>query len=162
MTSPTNANHTEGEAPERRADHLSKQEEARSGGASPLPPPPDPQARPAIAKRRVFTADEIERHLTALARLGRGERGAYLRRNGLYSSQIADWRRKRKAGLEIKRGPKALVPNPLEKTLAEKDRRIEELERRLKRAELMLEIQKKAQEVLDTFQAKEPESGANA
>ena len=47
------------------------------------------------------------------------------------------------------------VDPALTKQLAEKDRRIAELERRLKRADLMLEIQKKAQEVLATF----PERG---
>ena len=114
---------------------------------------------PAKAKRRVHSAGEIEKHLAALDKLGRGERGAYLRQNGLYSSQIADWRQKRLAGLAVKRGPKAQEPNPLTKVVAEKDRRIAELERRLKRADLMLEIQKKAQEYFASFPAKETGSG---
>ncbi|MGH7441706.1 MAG: hypothetical protein ACREKE_03415 [bacterium] len=84
-----------------------------------------------------------------------------MRQHGLYSSQLTDWRRRRSAGLVVKRGPKAEAPNPLAKVVAEKDRRISELERRLKRAELMLEIQKKAQEVLATFPERGQGSGEN-
>jgi transposase-like protein len=140
--------------PERRTDPLDPDEEARSSGAPSAGAPPDPQV-PAKAKRRTFSASEIEKHLAALDKLGRGDHGAYCRQHGLYSSQIADWRKKRTAGLQVKRGPAAQAPNPLAKQLAEKDRRIAELERRLKRADLLLEIQKKAQEVLATF----PERG---
>lgn len=153
------AKDTEEGAPERRGDHLAVNEEPRSSGAPSSGSPPDPQV-PARAKRRNHGATEIEQHLGALDKLGRGARGAYLRQHGLYSSQITDWRRKRLAGLEVKRGPKAQAPNPLAKVVAEKDRRINELERRLKRADLMLEIQKKAQEVLATFQEKDPGTGA--
>jgi transposase-like protein len=116
---------------------------------------------PAKAKRRLHSASDIEKHLAMLDKLGRGARGAYLRQHGLYSSQIADWRQKRLAGLSVKRGPKAQEPNPLAKVVAEKERRIAELERRLKRADLLLEIQKKAQEVLATFPAKGTGSDEN-
>ena len=151
-----------GEAPERRADPFTSLEEAQSGGASPVGgSPPDPQV-PAIAKRRSFSVAEIEEHLAALDKLGHGERGAYMRQHGLYSSQVAGWRHKRSVALAVKRGPKARERNPLAKVVAEKDRRISELERRLKRAELMLDIQKKAQEVLATFPAKEFGSGESA
>jgi hypothetical protein len=114
---------------------------------------------PAKATRRAFSPSEIEKHLSALDKLGHGEKGAYMRAQGLYSKQIADWRTKRLAGLSAKRGPKAQAPNPLTKQLAEKDRRIQQLERRLKRAELMLEIQKKAQEYFATFPEKGPGGG---
>ena len=147
-------------APERRGDHRSSEEEARSSGAPSAGAPPDPQV-PAKAERRRFSAEKIEEHLAALDKLGRGEVGAYMRQHGLYSSQITDWRRRRTAGLDVKRGPKAQAPNPLAKVVAEKDRQIQQLERRLKRAELMLEIQKKAQEYFATFPEKGPGGGAS-
>lgn len=144
--------------PERRDDHLNAYGEARSSGSPPAGGPPDPQV-PARAKRRIFLAPEIEKHLAAIDKLGRGEKGAYMRAQGLYSKQVADWRTRRMAGLSTKRGPKAQAPNPLAKQLAEKDRHIQQLERRLKRAELMLEIQKKAQEYFASFPEKLPGGG---
>jgi hypothetical protein len=67
-----------------------------------------------------------------------------MRQLGIYSSQVSGWRKRQLAGLSTKRGPKAKETNPLDKVVAAKDRRIRELENRLKRAELMLEIQKKS------------------
>jgi hypothetical protein len=145
-------------APERRDDHLNAEEEARSSGAPSAGGPPDPQV-PAKAKRRAFSAAEIEKHLAMLDKLGHGDKGAYMRAQGLYSKQVADWRAKRLAGLTTKRGPQAASFNPLTKQLAERDRRILQLERRLKRAELMLEIQKKAQEYFASFPEKLPGGG---
>lgn len=142
-------------APERRGDNPNAGEKPGSSGAPSAGAPPDPQV-PAKAKRRIFSATEIEKHLAMLDKLGHGDKGAYMRAQGLYSKQVADWRAKRLAGLSMKRGPKAHAPNPLAKQLAQKDRQIHQLERRLKRAELMLEIQKKAQEYFASFPEKEP------
>ena len=102
------------------------------------------------AKRRQFTVEYKLRVLReADACTGHGDIGAMLRREGLYSSQLAAWRRLRdeqaKAGLKArKRGPKS-----------KRDPRVQELERenarlkrRLERVELMLTIQKKASEML--------------
>jgi hypothetical protein len=47
----------------------------------------------------------------------------------------------------------------LDKVGATKERRIRELKNRLKRAELMLEIQKKAQKALATFRERGESSG---
>lgn len=55
---------------------------------------PDPSARP---RRRSYTAEYKERILAeydALA-VGSAERGALLRREGLYSSHLAEWRKAR-------------------------------------------------------------------
>ena len=76
--------------------------------------------------------------------------GALLRREGLYSSQLAAWRRRRdelaKVGLKAsKRGPKGKVEDPRIKQLERENAR---LMRRLDRVELMLDIQKKASEML--------------
>ncbi|MEI2817315.1 MAG: hypothetical protein V9E99_12810 [Microthrixaceae bacterium] len=57
----------------------------------------DPAARP---KRRTFTRAEKLAHLDAYDALPKGsdERGAYLRREGLYSSHISEWRKQRDCG----------------------------------------------------------------
>ena len=57
----------------------------------------DPAARP---KRRSFTRAEKLGHLAAYDALPKGsdERGAYLRREGLYSSHISEWRKQRDSG----------------------------------------------------------------
>ncbi len=111
---------------------------------------PDPEVTER-AKRRRFTAEYKLRILRkADACKGDGDIGALLRREGLYSSQLAAWRRQRdelaKAGLKSrKRGPKAKVVDPRVKQLERENAR---LKRRLDRVELMLTIQKKASEML--------------
>ncbi len=111
---------------------------------------PDPEVTER-AKRRRFTAEYKLRILRkADACKGGGDVGALLRREGLYSSQLAAWRRQRdeiaKAGLKArKRGPKGKVVDPQVKQLKRENAR---LKRRLERVELMLTIQKKASEML--------------
>jgi transposase-like protein len=108
-------------------------------------------ARP---KRRRFTADYKIRILAeAEACKGTGQVAAMLRREGLYYSTLKDWRDARAAGglnaLEPARtGPRPKERNPLEAELKQVQKEKKALERRLKRAELMLEIQKKASELM--------------
>jgi transposase-like protein len=111
---------------------------------------PDPavEAKP---KRRRFTAEYKLGLLREVERAkGPGEVGAILRREGLYSSHLATWRRERdrvaKAGLAArKRGPQARVKDPRVQQL---ERENAKLRRQLQRVETMLEIQKKASELL--------------
>jgi transposase len=114
----------------------------------------DPEV-PAKASRRQFTA-EYKRRILREAEAARdaGEIGALLRREGLYSSHLSTWRRARErgelAGLSPKgRGRKMKAANPLVKRVAELERDKRRLERRLKQAELLLEIQKKASQLLE-------------
>lgn len=78
----------------------------------------------------------------------RGAASAILRREGLYSSSITDWRRQRDAGAyeglsPVKRGPKAAPANPLSAEHAQLQRDYKRLEQRLERAEAVIDIQKK-------------------
>ena len=140
---------------ERSGDERS--EAQRSGGASMVerrsPGPdgvPDPEvvARP---KRRQFTIEYKLRVVKeADACKEPGDIGALLRREGLYSSHLVLWRRQREQAASTqlksrKRGPKAKVQDPRIKQL-ERDKA--RLERRLKRAETIIEIQKKVHELL--------------
>ena len=114
----------------------------------------DPEV-PAKAKRRRFAAEYKRRVLReADAARDAGEIGALLRREALYSSHLNSWRRARErgelAGLEPKRrGRKEKAVNPLTKRVVELERDKRRLERRLKQAELLLEIQKKASQLLE-------------
>jgi transposase-like protein len=114
----------------------------------------DPEV-PAKAARRRFSG-EYKRRIVREADAARdaGEIGALLRREGLYSSHLSTWRRARErgelAGLSPKRrGRKEKAVNPLAKRLAELERDKRRLERRLKQAELLLEIQKKASQLME-------------
>jgi transposase-like protein len=113
----------------------------------------DPEVA-AKAKRRQFTAEYKLRIVReAAAAKSPGEIGALLRREGLYSSHLADWRRQRErgelAGLSAKRGRKPGPVNPLAKRVAELERDKRRLQRKLEQAELLLDIQKKASRLLE-------------
>src|SRR4051812_4939571 len=58
---------------------------------------PDPEV-PERARRRTFTAKYKLEVLAAYAAAPDGEKGAVLRREGLYSSHITEWRKARDAG----------------------------------------------------------------
>src|SRR5512144_2653281 len=58
---------------------------------------PDPEV-PERARRRTFTAQDKLEILAAYEAAAEGEKGALLRREGLYSSHLVEWRRARDAG----------------------------------------------------------------
>jgi len=101
--------------------------------------------------RRRFTTEYKLRILREVERAKvPGERGAILRREGLYSSHLVTWRRERdrvaKAGLAArKRGPKAKPRDPRLKQLEQENAR---LRRRNKQLETLVGIQKKVSELL--------------
>ena len=97
-------------------------------------------------KRRQQSAEYKLRILQELdACSGKGEIGAVLRREGLYSSLVSKWREQREKGSlnglsGQKRGPK-VDPNAAE--LARLQRENKRLKEQLERAELIIEVQKK-------------------
>src|SRR5207344_2689160 len=99
-------------------------------------------------RRRTFTAQTKLRVLAETdGAAGIGGIGAILRREGLYSSTLTDWRRQRDSGAlgaltPTKRGPKSAVRSPLAAELAQAKRENAHLGRRLERAEAIIEIQK--------------------
>ena len=85
--------------------------------------------------------------------MGTGAVGAILRREGLYSSALTDWRRQREAGIfgaltPAKRGPKASEPHPAVAQLAKAERENARLRLRLDRAEAIIDLQKKVSDLL--------------
>lgn len=112
-------------------------------------------------ERRRYTAEYklgILRELDACK--GRGEVGALLRREGLYSSLISAWREQRDkgtlAGLEPKkRGRKATRRTDAVAIENERLRKqVARLEHKLKQAELVIEVQKKVSSLLGIDLAK--------
>jgi transposase len=113
---------------------------------------PDPEVTERPVPRR-FTAEYKARIVQEADRLGRQELGSLLRREGLYSSQVSDWRKQRDHALQKwmepqKPGPKPEAPNPLAGEVAQLRREKAALERRLKQAEAIIEVQKKIAEIL--------------
>lgn len=113
-------------------------------------PMPDPEVPERPARRR-FTAEYKLRIVEeANAATGPGAVGALLRREGLYSSHLVDWRRQYRAGalssLAHPRGrPK---PHPLAAENEHLRRQVGRLSTRLARAERIIEIQGKVSELL--------------
>ena len=130
-------------------------EAANAAGAAPralrtVVPDSEVVARPL---RRRFTA-EYKRSILdqADAADDSGSIGALLRREGLYFSLLGAWRRQRKQGeldalTPKKRGPKAFV-SPLVKQNREQQAAIARLTKKLKNAELIIEVQKKVAALL--------------
>ena len=117
-----------------------------------------------VPRRRRFSAEYKLRILREVeACTSRGEIGELLRREGLYSSLLTEWRRARDggalAGLERPRGPKA---NPLEGENARLRRRAERAEAELAKARRVIEIQGNVsallEQLLGTEGASEPGS----
>ena len=110
---------------------------------------PDPAARP---RRRSFTAEYKERMLAEYDALpvGSEERGALLRREGLYSSHLAEWRKARDAAARQGLAPKVKAKRSPHQVEAERlRRRNERLKAELARTRLALEITGKAHALLE-------------
>jgi transposase-like protein len=114
---------------------------------------PDPEV-PAKAARRRFTADDKLRILTlADACTVPGSLGALLRKEGLYSSNLTAWQRQRDAGTlsaltPKQRGRKAQGRDPLRRENEQLRKENERLARRLRQAELIIDVQKKVSQML--------------
>ena len=119
----------------------------------PAPDAPSPEISPR-PRRRSFTAQDKLRILAETDRAsGTGQIGAILRREGLYSSNLTDWRKARDAATDsalapVKRGPKIAEPNPLAAQLAAAQKENARLAKQLARAEIVIDIQKKVATLL--------------
>ena len=110
---------------------------------------PEPATRP---RRRSFTAEyktEILDEYDALP-VGSSERGALLRREGLYSSHLAEWRKARDAGAREALAPKAKAKRSAEQVELERlRRRNERLEAELAKTRSALDVMGKLHALLE-------------
>lgn len=112
---------------------------------------PDPQVLAPPVRRR-FPAEYKARIVREAAACRKdGEVGALLRREGLYSSHLAAWRqqlaRHGEEGLKRKRRGPAPKPKPSAHQVA-LERENRRLQKRLAKAELIIDFQKKVHELL--------------
>ena len=125
-----------------------RRDEAPRAGASHARPTPDPEvvAKP---KRRKFTAQYRLRILEEAESCTQpGEVGRLLRREGLYSSHLTEWRRARREGslqglTPSKRGRKPAERNPLSAKVHELEAKVARLEKELHTAHTILDVQGK-------------------
>ena len=111
---------------------------------------PDSEVRP--TRRRFDVATKLRILREADRCNERGSIGALLRREGIYSSLLVRWRHERdaiaKAHLVKKRGPKPAPVNPLAEENRQLKKALAHSDARLKRAELVIELQKKVAKLL--------------
>jgi transposase-like protein len=116
------------------------------------PARPDPEV-PARAKRRTFSAQYKLEIVAEYDAAQDGEKGAVLRREGLYSSHIVEWRKSRDAGalagLKAPRGrrPRDRQAEQIARLEAEKKR----LEQELAKARFVVDVQGKLHALLETL-----------
>jgi transposase-like protein len=120
---------------------------------------PNPEVS-AIPKRRTFTANyklEILKQVDA-CKDRPGAVGELLRREGLYSSHLTEWR---KDALGKKRGRKP-SRNPLTDELEKLQKENRELKRRLEQAEVIIDVQKKLSSMLGIPLKSPPSDGSGS
>ena len=125
-------------------------------------PAPDPEVA-ATAKRRQFSSKEKHRILAAADGCTEvGQIGALLRREGIYSSQLAAWRKQRKVSertaLEPRqRGRKADPAIAEARRVVELTKENERLRRKLAQAHTIIDVQKKLCTLLGLPTAEDPD-----
>jgi len=100
------------------------------------------------AKRRTFSVKEKLRILREADACPRGEVGALLRREGIYSSHLCDWRQARDRGelsvvVPVRRGPKPAPRDPDAERIAELEKQLAQAIARAEHAEALVDLQKK-------------------
>ena len=127
---------------------------AAGGRQFPDASPPDPEVLEKKPRRK-FTA-KYKLQILAEADLCTepGSIGPLLRREGLYSSNLTTWRKQRNKGLlsamkPKKRGRKPKEKNPLAIKVARLEKENRRLKQQLKKAETIIDVQKKISEILD-------------
>ena len=128
------------------------EEPERSGGSSGRGRGPDPEVL-AKGQRRQFTAEYKLKILEeADACTEPGAIAALIRREGLYSSHLSSWRQARRSGalgaLKKRRGPKGRRNDSVTQENERLRKENARLQQRLAHVEVILEIQKKASEIL--------------
>lgn len=114
---------------------------------------PDPEVV-ATAKRRTFSKAEKLRILAAAdACAAPGDIGALLRREGIYSSHLATWRKQRQLSgqaqlVEGKRGPKVNPAAAQDRMVQQLQNEVARLRGKLAKADLIIDVQKKLSTLL--------------
>ena len=114
---------------------------------------PDSEVKPPVQRRHFSKAEKLRILNEAEACRERGEIGALVRREGIYSSYLSRWREARDRGelsgsKSKKRGPKTDINQDQAKENARLRQENERLRARLQQAETVIEVQKKLSQIL--------------
>jgi len=123
---------------------------------------PEPEVAPR-AKRRTFTAKYKLAIVAEYEQLPPGEKGALLRREGLYSSLLVEWRRARDRGaLAGLSAPKGRPPaDPKDRQIAQLEADKAKLEAELQRTRRVVQVQGRLSALLDELSGSATEDGQN-
>ncbi|MDM8005906.1 MAG: transposase [Phycisphaerae bacterium] len=103
-------------------------------------------------RRRRFSAEDKRRILAEADACERGELASLLRREGIYSSHLTQWRAAREAeglsGLEPRKAGRKPRRDDKDRAIERLEREKAKLERELKVARSLIELQIKAHEIL--------------
>jgi transposase len=117
-------------------------------------------AAPRTQGRRKFSAQEKQRILRAADACAHGELGAYLRKQGIYHSQLADWRaqlaQSGAAGLKPQRPGPAPKRDAKDREIAQLNSKIKKLEKELGIVNGLVDLQKKVQAMFSELAQSEP------
>jgi transposase len=115
---------------------------------------------PRTKSRRKFSAVEKQRLLRAADACAHGELGALLRREGIYHSQLMDWRRQLATSGGDGLGPKKTGPVPKydakDRQILALSSKVRKLEKELGIVNGLVELQKKAQALIAAMREEEP------
>jgi transposase len=126
-----------------------------SSGALPAPEVPAPPAAPERGRGRTFSPQYKLRILAEYDALDREGRGALLRREGLYSSRLSDWRAQRDRGARaaLAQPPGRPPADSRDQELARLRREHARLAKELATARRVIEVQGKLSALLETLAA---------
>lgn len=136
------------ESPQLTAPEVALEDARRAAGNATSGARPDPEVV-ATAQRRQFTSSDKRRILDAADRCTQpGEIGTLLRKEGIYSSQLATWRKQRAADQRAalapqKRGRKTDPAQAEDRRVRQLTQDNERLRRRLAQANAIIDVQKK-------------------
>ena len=128
---------------------------------SSINPVPDPEV-PARARSRKYPAGYKARILTEYEQLPREDKGAFLRREGLYTALISEWRKQRDKGALTALAKPAGRPqaDPAEREAARLRKQVERLQAELDRARKVIEVQGKLSALAEQLATDSPTSGS--
>lgn len=125
----------------------------RNAGAMDDAIDPDPEVPERARGPRRFPAAYKARILAEYETLSKAEKGALLRREGLYSSLITEWRRQRDHGGDeaLARHSGRPAADPRDREVARLKRENARLDRELDKARKVIEVQGKLSALLEQF-----------
>ncbi len=135
---------------------MAKQRWIETNGGLPSVTTPSPEVEPPTERRTRSATDKLRilQEYEACP-VGAPERGALLRREGIYTSQISKWRKLRDQGrlgsvAPQRRGRKPAPRDPLQDELDQLRKENARLQARLTQAEAIIDVQKKVSQLLGT------------